>query len=434
MFEEGITWIDPASGRLLPSDQAPPEAVRLVTDCARAISGLVVTDRADMTLRSPVALKCLAGPRRPFDRDQAESLGIDPPSEDFAKRVVEAGIQVAQNIGSDAPDPTLPTGEEGQAELAALCDALKRENPRQAERLEEIARVRADAVLDADQGKHTAKVNALVKAGKAGWANDPRGDIAKIGHAVLVQRGNGVIIVDETGRPLNGPQVPKPSIAFPMSEFIDHLQQEGIEEYIAHMYQDSADPPNTTIGIGTNLTANGDADGAVRLLLGKAVLKDTAKRQSATAEQIRQEYDTVSELDLTNSEGRRLVAKKYEPHTTKVIGRSAARRIVEDYTTTQMARVENSGDYPDLDKRTKAAQIALVDILYTLGASKFLKTFKIFKIAYNRRDWVTAADESSRKGKDGRDAIVSDLLLAQAASEPFYINAKGKTIGIDRLD
>jgi len=28
MFEEGITWIDPASGRLLPSDQAPPEAVR----------------------------------------------------------------------------------------------------------------------------------------------------------------------------------------------------------------------------------------------------------------------------------------------------------------------------------------------------------------------------------------------------------------------
>jgi len=33
MFEEGITWIDPAlptgeEGRLLPSDQAPPEAVR----------------------------------------------------------------------------------------------------------------------------------------------------------------------------------------------------------------------------------------------------------------------------------------------------------------------------------------------------------------------------------------------------------------------
>ena len=126
MFEEGITWIDPASGRLLPSDQAPPEAVRLVTDCAHAISGLVVTDRADMTLRSPVALKCLAGPRRPFDHDQAEALDIDPPSEDFAKQVVEAGIQVAQNIASDAPDPTLPTGEEADAELAALCDALKR--------------------------------------------------------------------------------------------------------------------------------------------------------------------------------------------------------------------------------------------------------------------------------------------------------------------
>ena len=28
MFEEGITWFDPASGRLLSSDQAPPEAVR----------------------------------------------------------------------------------------------------------------------------------------------------------------------------------------------------------------------------------------------------------------------------------------------------------------------------------------------------------------------------------------------------------------------
>jgi hypothetical protein len=274
-------------------------------------------------------------------------------------------------------EPELSNEELG-VEVAMLCDAMENGFPNQAKCFMQLAQFHPDDTLEDPHDIHREKIERLLREGKVGWVNDLKGD--------FVGAGNWAILV----------------------------------------LADS--------GIGTNLTGNGGADAAVRLLQGKAVLKDTAKRQSATAEQIRQEYDTISALDLTNSDGRRLVAKKYEPHTTMVIGRSAARRIVEDYTRTEMARVANSGDYPDLDTRTKAAQIALVDILYTLGASKFLEEFKIFKIAYNRRDWVTAADESSREGNDGRDAIVSGLLLPHAASEPLYIDAKGKTIGIDRLD
>jgi hypothetical protein len=106
MFEEGITWIDPASGRLLPSDQAPPEAVRLVTDCAHAISGLVVTDRADMTLRTPVALKCLAGPRRAFDHDQAEASTSTRPATTSPSRLWKPAFSWRKT--SAATPPTRP--------------------------------------------------------------------------------------------------------------------------------------------------------------------------------------------------------------------------------------------------------------------------------------------------------------------------------------
>jgi GH24 family phage-related lysozyme (muramidase) len=217
-----------------------------------------------------------------------------------------------------------------------------------------------------------------------------------------------------------------------MSEFLDHLQQRTVENYIPHMYQDG--PGNVTIGIGTNLTANGAADAAVRLLLGKAVLKTSKKREPATAEQIRQEYNAVFALDLRNSAGGRSLASEYEPHTAMVIGRSVVRQFAEDHIRPELTRVGNSGDYPDLDKRSKSAQIALADIVYSMGASGFLEKFKKFKIAFNRRDWIAAADESSRRGNPARNGIIRDMLIAHAASEPFFIDAKGKTIGIDRLD
>jgi hypothetical protein len=140
IFEEEMAWIDPASGRLLPADEPPAEAVRKVIACARRVAGLEVTDGTDMVVRTPFALRCLAAPRRQLDRPQAEELGFDVPNDRFAQELLCAGIKVAQNANAPANDADLPTGEEADAEVNAICEALQGEFPNIAERLDELAR------------------------------------------------------------------------------------------------------------------------------------------------------------------------------------------------------------------------------------------------------------------------------------------------------
>jgi hypothetical protein len=383
----------------------------------------VVTDRADMTLRSPVALKCLAGPRRPFDHDQAgrpfdhdqaEALDIDPPSDDFAKQVVEAGIQVAQNIASDAPDPTLPTGEEGQAELAALCDALKRENPRQAERLEGIGGVRPEPDRGGRHGRHSAKIDRLVRAGVAGWAEDVRGWFAGNGdRAILVQADTGFPIVDEPGgRYFHVPKTARPTVAFPMTEFIAHL--ESVEGLVSHMYQDSAEEPNVTIGIGTNLTAQGGGAAAVSQLLDHATVRATGV--DATAQEIRNDFAAVAAQPGGN------LAGWYEDFTTLDIDDATARRLAEDFTRRAVAALVAGDDFPDFNRTPATAQMGLMDLLYTLGPDGLVNTFTRFSSAYNGRDWKGASQQAFRGSvSDTRDNTVSGWFQDLAAGHRFFI-------------
>jgi hypothetical protein len=193
MFEEETTWVDQASGRLLPSDQAPPEAVRLVTDCARAISGLVVTNRANMTLRTPVALKCLAGPRRPFDPARAESLGIDPSSDDFPKRVMGA------IFGALDGEPELSDEERG-IEVALLCEAMENGFPNQANCFTQLAQFHPDDTLEDPHDLHREKIERLLREGKVGWVNDLKGDFVGAGNwAILVLADSGIPVLDAPG-------------------------------------------------------------------------------------------------------------------------------------------------------------------------------------------------------------------------------------------
>jgi len=383
-----------------------------------------------MTLRTPVALKCLAGSHRPFDPARAEALDIDLPSEDFAKRCVEAGIQVAQNIGSDAPDPTLPVGEEADANLAALCDALKRENPRQAERLEEIARGQPEPDRGGRHGRHSAKIDRLVRAGVAGWAEDVRGWFAGNGdRAILVQADTGFPIVDEPGgRYFHVPKTAKPAVAFPMTDFIAHL--ESVEGIVPHMYQDSAEDPNVTIGIGTNLSDQGGAGAAVSLLLDHATVRATGV--DATAQEIRNDFAAVAAQPGRN------LAGWYEQFTTLDIDNATARQIAEDFTRRQVAALVAGDDFPEFDRAPATAQMGLMDLLYTLGRSGLVNKHKVFSSSYNGRDWRTASAQSSRRGvQDTRNEIVSAWFRELASGHRLYIfgfATPGTGIHIDNLD
>jgi hypothetical protein len=428
MFEEGITWIDPATGRLLPSDQAPPEAVRLVTDCARAISGLVVTNRANMTLRSPVALKCLAGPRRPFDPARAESLGIDPSSDAFPKRVMGA------IFGALDGEPELSDEERG-VEVAQLCDALENAFPRQAECFLQLAQFHPDDTLEDPHDVHREKIERLLREGKVGWVNDLKGDFVGAGNwAILVLADSGIPVLDAPGGNVffeakkTVSQVP-----FPMTDFIAHLESNVVEGFVSHMYKDIKG--KVTIGIGTNLTDNGGADGAIKMLLGKTLIKTT--KDPATPRQIEQEYNTILALNLRTSDDKPAAAKAYRPHTTIILSRAGARELAGDFARRQVANVVRGNNFPDFEKTPATAQMGLMDLLYVSGPDGLVDGFPKFRNAFNRRDWRTASIETFRSEvSSDRNRIVFKLFLDAVSGQKFFILKainRGEGICIDDI-
>jgi hypothetical protein len=353
---------------------------------------------------------------------------------------VEAGIQLAQNIGSDAPDPALPVGEEADAELAALCDALKRENPRQAERLDEIARIRrAQAGLGEHQGEHTEKIKALLLAGLAGWANDLEGEFAgRKDRAILVQVWNGIPIVDGEGNHFIGPKRPTSPHSATVDDFIRHLKNENVEGFFDFMYKDSGD--NVTIGIGKNLTGNGGADEAVKLLTGKAFSIST--KEFSSGQQIREAYTTVLNSPLKNTGGTPEEARQFSPLTDVRILEADAGTLAVSHFQQERGKsksMDSRDHYPDFDHVPKGAQLVAFDIIYNTNGAKF-DEFEKFKKAYNRRDWAQANIEQRGKNRGNnkaRMAIIGRHLQSASELHPFFIDfdAKpGQGIDIEGID
>jgi hypothetical protein len=82
--------------------------------------------------------------------------------------------------------------------------------------------------------------------------------------------------------------------------------------------------------------------------------------------------------------------------------------------------------------------MGLMDLLYTLGPSGLVNTFKKFSSAYNGRDWKTASIQSRRPGvQDTRNEIVSAWFRELTSGHRLYIfgfATPGTGIHIDNLD
>ncbi len=434
IFEEDMTWIDPASGRLLPSDEPPLDAVRKVIACARRVAGLEVTDGTDMVVRTNFALKCLAAPRQPLDRPQAENLGFDVPSDRFAQELLCAGIQLAlaaTGTANDA-DPNLLPAEEAEAELEDILDALKREYPRQVERLEELRQQ-----IRGPFERNRERIERLVREGVAGWVNDLLGDFVGNGEsAILVQANTGQPIIDENGKHFSVPKrstSPQPAT---VAEFIDHLRNNDLEGFFDFMYKDSGD--NVTIGIGANLTAAGGPDDAVRLLAGKAFNLST--KEFSSGQQIREAYTTVLNSPLQNNLGTPEEAEQFKPLTDVRITETDARLVAGVRFRRERGNsntIDSRDHYPDFDHAPRNAQIVAFDIIYTNGGGGF-DGYPRFRKAYNRKDWEQANIEQAegRDDNDARMALIERMLADLTAADPFFIDfdaTKGQGINIDDL-
>jgi hypothetical protein len=339
-----------------------------------------------------------ATPRRALDRERAQALDIEVPSEPLAQRLIGAGIQLVQNMTATAndADPDLPTGEAAEAELADICEALQGEFPNIAERLENLRQQLREPLE-----QHRETVERLVRAGVAGWAEDVRGWFAGNGNrAILVQADTGVPIFEGPGgRYFHQLKTATPVVAFPMTEFIDHL--ESAEGIVNHMYLDSARPPNVTIGIGINLTAAGEADAAVDLLLGHATVRATGA--DATEQEIRDDYAAVAARPAGN-----FSAAHYEQFTALDIDDATARQFAEDFVRRALAALVAGDDFPEFDRTPANAQKGLMDLLYAGGPNGFTTRFPRFSSAYNGRDWKTCSRQVFRESvSNTRDNAVS---------------------------
>jgi GH24 family phage-related lysozyme (muramidase) len=203
-----------------------------------------------------------------------------------------------------------------------------------------------------------------------------------------------------------------------MSDFIDHLERNDVEGFVSHMYKDTEG--KVTIGIGTNLTDNGGAEGAIRMLLGKTLVKKT--KELATPRQIEQDYNRVLALNLRTSDDKPAAARAYARHTKIILSRAGARELAEDFARQEIATVVRGGLYPDFETTPAKAQMGLMDIVYNVGYARFTNQFDNFQIAYNRRDWRTAGIETFRSEiSSERNGVVLKLFLGAVSGQKFFI-------------
>ncbi len=247
---------------------------------------------------------------------------------------------------------------------------------------------------------------SLVKSGRAGWANDPDTP----GGAVLVERGTGCVLLDPKGKVFQRPSPVShpPTSGINEVAFIQHLKDAGNELYVPYMYLDEEN--NVTVGIGSLLENVAEA----KLL--KFVERGTNKR--ANAKHIENAFNKIQNSGLAGS--RHTV---FKPLTSIDISEAVAFTKASEDMQIFIDELRRQRFFKEFDTFPESAKMGLLDMIYTLGLTKFLASFKNFNPAVQRRDWKMAANESSRSTvHDSRNQIVRQWFEEAARQEPFGVN------------
>lgn len=258
-------------------------------------------------------------------------------------------------------------------------------------------------------------VDALVKAGRAGWANVPSGS-----GSVLVQRATGCVFLSSNGTPITSTV----RIQFPTADRIDKGKFRNhvgfFEGVVQYMYLDVEF--NVTVGIGHLIE---DVAKAEALPFYRRQSKanphpvhvknafDKVRQNRALAQDGASAFEDITHLDLDLT----VIEALFDNDVAgfkKLFGSGTGQRF-DDFWT-----------YP------AGAQLGMLDIAYTMGVHGFFDSFPVFKIALETRNWLGAADQSGRKvlldkqGKPGlmaeRNKIVRGWFLDAIKDEPFFIN------------
>jgi GH24 family phage-related lysozyme (muramidase) len=188
-----------------------------------------------------------------------------------------------------------------------------------------------------------------------------------------------------------------PAGAVSPEELVDDLLR--WEGDIGHMYLDTKG--YVTVGIGNMIPS---AEAAKKL-----PFIDTKTGKPATPEQIEAAFAKVDGMP----EG--MNASKYASATTLRLDKAAIRELATDRLRNEflpsLRRL-----FPKFDSYPAAAQKALVDMVYNMGAGKLAK-FVNLRAACEAGDWTRAATESHRAGaRDARNEWTHQMFLDAGAT------------------
>ena len=197
-------------------------------------------------------------------------------------------------------------------------------------------------------------------------------------------------------------------IFMPLSSNIRLELVKKIEQYegrFNHLYLDTKG--KVTVGVG-HLILNRNAIATVTLYK----LKNKLPFQAASLSEKQVEYDKISKLPY----GQRYGASSFKSHTTLVmkdsdINTQRGKHINSFYTELSNIYKKSNGYPDDFDKLHKNVQLALLDMIFNLGATKIVGSFPSFNKALKAGDWKKAAIESNRPDVSvARNQYVKQLL------------------------
>lgn len=259
------------------------------------------------------------------------------------------------------------------------------------------------AIEETVKGLDPARVgDALAGEGKARWVNDPDGD-----GLVLIDREDRVRLALPDGRPMEKPGriKPPPTAPVALAEYAAEISRG--EGFSPHLYLDTAN--NVTVGIGEFVPSE---DAALAYEWRDRGTGRVLGRTPAEVAWIKRSYRAVQ------SAPKRRPAPFYRDLTTIDITRAHAEALRDQKINQFLANLRRI--FPDFPSFPAEAKLALMDMIYTLGARGLTTDFDLMVPAIRRRRWAVAAEESRRKPEQvgaARNRRVKDLLLRAEASD-----------------
>lgn len=284
--------------------------------------------------------------------------------------------------------------------------------------------MQANAENSQEDAKKSEALNIekLIQAGRAGWANEPRGS-----GSVLVERATGCVFLSSDKNPIRRPQRVRfqSAIRIDKGKFRNHV---GIfEGVVQYMYLDVEG--NVTVGIGHLI----DDAAAAKIL----PFHDRQTRLASQSVHIENAFNKV----LRHIEKARGGASAFKEITRIDLDLDAIEALFE--ADVRQTIVELEHEYPNYKTYPGMVQLGMLDLAYNMGARNFASQFQEFKKGLDDRNWAKVAMESRRRETDkkgkfleqvqNRNNVVQGWFLQAINEEPFYVNADCQPKPLDMM-